>query len=77
MPRSFLQGDITDWQRIQDLAAPYADPRPGGTDASMIALAEHRGALRIATHNRRHFAVIRSRHTDAFQLMPWREPGTR
>jgi uncharacterized protein len=61
---------ITDWQRIQDLVGTYADLRLGGTDASVIALAERRGALRIATLNRRHFAVVRPRHTDAFQLLP-------
>jgi uncharacterized protein len=62
--------DITDWQRIQDLVGTYADLRLGGTDASVITLAERRGALRIATLNRRHFAVVRPRHTDAFQLLP-------
>ena len=61
---------ITDWQRIQDLVSTYADLRLGGTDASVIALAERRGALRIATLNRRHFAVVRPRHTDAFELLP-------
>lgn len=61
---------ITGWQRIQDLVSTYADLRLGGTDASVIALAERRGALRIATLNRRHFAVVRPRHTDAFELLP-------
>ena len=62
--------DIDDWQRIQDLVTAYADLRLGGTDASVIALAERRGALRIATLNRRHFAVVRPRHTDTFELLP-------
>jgi len=35
--------DITDWQRIQDLVSTYADLRLGGTDASVVALAERRG----------------------------------
>jgi uncharacterized protein len=61
---------ITDWQRIQDLVSTYVDLRLGGTDASIIALAERRGALRIATLNRRHFAVVRPRHTEAFELLP-------
>ncbi len=34
--------DITDWQRIQDLVGIYADLRLGGTDASVVALAERR-----------------------------------
>lgn len=61
---------ITDWQRIQDLVSAYADLRLGGTDASVIALAERHGAVRIATLNRRHFAVVRPRHADAFELLP-------
>jgi predicted nucleic acid-binding protein len=61
---------ITDWQRIQDLVGTYADLRLGGTDASVIALAERQGAVRIATLNRRHFSVVRPRHADAFELLP-------
>jgi hypothetical protein len=61
---------ITDWQRIQDLVSTYADLRLGGTDASVIALAERHGAVRIATLNRRDFAVVRPRHADAFELLP-------
>jgi uncharacterized protein len=45
---------ITDWRRIQDLVSTYADMRLGGTDASVVALAERHGAVRIATLNRRH-----------------------
>ena len=62
--------DINDWQRIQDLVTTYADLRLGGTDASVIAAAERRGTSRIATLNRRHFAVVRPRHADAFELLP-------
>lgn len=61
---------ITDWQRIQDLVGTYADMRLGGTDASVIALAERQGAVKIATLNRRHFAVVRPRHISAFELLP-------
>lgn len=58
--------DVTDWQRIQDLVSTYADLRLGGTDASVVAVAERRAVSRIATLNRRHFAVVRPRHADAF-----------
>jgi hypothetical protein len=61
---------LADWQRIQELVATYADLRLGGTDASVITLAERHGATRIATLNRRHFAVVRPRHADAFELLP-------
>jgi predicted nucleic acid-binding protein len=59
-----------DWARIGDLVTTYADLRLGGTDASVIALAERYGATRIATLNHRHFHVVRPRHTPAFTLLP-------
>lgn len=61
---------LEDWQRIGDLVVQYADLRLGGTDASIIALAERQGQQRIATLNRRHFAVVRPAHVDAFTLLP-------
>jgi predicted nucleic acid-binding protein len=74
---SIIQGQLevadaatTDSQRIQDLVGTYADLRLGGTDASVIALAERQGAVRIAPLNRRHCAVVRPRHADAFELLP-------
>jgi uncharacterized protein len=36
----------------------------------VITLAERYGTTRIATLNRRHFAVVRPRHADAFELLP-------
>jgi len=36
----------------------------------VIALAERHGVTRIATLNRRHFAVVRPRHTPAFTPLP-------
>ena len=40
------------------------------TDASLIALAERHREQRIATLNRRHFAVVRPAHVNAFTLLP-------
>jgi hypothetical protein len=45
----------TDVARMADLAERYADLRLGGTDASVIAIAERLGIHRIATFDRRHF----------------------
>jgi hypothetical protein len=36
----------------------------------VIALAERYGVTRIATLNRRHCAVVRPRHVEAFELLP-------
>ncbi|MFC7754554.1 type II toxin-antitoxin system VapC family toxin [Tsukamurella soli] len=59
-----------DWQRVHDLVIDYANLRLGGTDASLIALAERHRTQRIATLNLRHFAVVRPSHIDAFTLLP-------
>jgi predicted nucleic acid-binding protein len=48
----------------------YRDLLLGIVDASVVALAERRAATEIATLDRRHFAVVRPRHTAAFKLLP-------
>jgi hypothetical protein len=60
----------TDVARMADLAERYADLRLGGTDASVIAIAERLGIHRIATFDRRHFTVVRPAHVEAFTLLP-------
>ena len=60
----------TDVARMADLAERYADLRLGGTDASLVAIAERLGIERIATIDRRHFTVVRPAHIDAFVLLP-------
>lgn len=62
--------DREDWERIGELVTAYADLRLGGTDASVITLAERLGTTRIATLNHRHFTVVRPRHASAFELLP-------
>ncbi len=62
--------EVGDWQRIRELVTGYADLRLGGTDASIIAIAERLGVSRIATLNHRHFRVVRPIHCDAFELVP-------
>lgn len=59
-----------DWQRIGDLVEQYGDLRLGGTDASVIALAERIGARTVITLDRRHFTVVRPSHCEAFELLP-------
>jgi uncharacterized protein len=60
----------SDWERIAGLVTTYASLRLGGTDASVVTLAERLGTTRIATLNHRHFRVVRPRHADAFELLP-------
>ena len=55
---------------MADLAERYADLRLGGTDASLVAIAERLDIERIAAFDRRHFTVVRPAHIDAFVLLP-------
>ena len=53
-----------------ELVEIYADLRLGAVDASVVAVAERLGATEVATLDRRHFTVVRPRHTAAFTLLP-------
>lgn len=55
---------------MSELVAEYADFPLGGTDASVIALAERLDAFIVVTLDRRHFAAVRPRHREAFELLP-------
>lgn len=57
-----------DWERVRELVGQYRDLPLGGTDASIVAIAERFGASRIATIDHAHFTVVRPRHVEAFEL---------
>jgi len=59
-----------DVARMAELAERYADLGLGGTDASLVALAERLGLTTLATFDRRHFTVVRPAHTPSFTLLP-------
>ena len=59
-----------DFIRIAQLVDTYADFPLGGTDASVIALAERLDAEIVITLDRRHFAAVTPRHRQALQLLP-------
>jgi predicted nucleic acid-binding protein len=59
-----------DWLRIAELVARYADLRLGTVDASVVAAAERLGVTALATFDRRHFAVVRPKHVEVFDLLP-------
>lgn len=60
----------SDAHRIAELIDRYADLGLGGTDASLIVIAERLGATRIVTLDHRHFGVVRPNHAPAFELVP-------
>lgn len=59
-----------DFPRIAELVEQYADFPLGGTDASVIALAERLDTATIVTLDHRHFAAVAARHREALQLLP-------
>jgi predicted nucleic acid-binding protein len=75
--RAIADGDVhvesltaADDHRIADLVDRYMDLPLGGTDASLIVIAERLDQSRIATLDRRHFTVVRPEHVSAFELIP-------
>jgi len=59
-----------DFARMSALVEEYSDFPLGGTDASVIALAERLDATVILTLDRRHFSAVKPGHRDAFELVP-------
>ncbi|WP_462203094.1 PIN domain-containing protein [Frankia sp. CcWB3] len=56
-----------DWSRVRELAGRYRDLPLGGTDASLIALAERLDTPRVATLDHRHCGDLLGRAR-------WRQP---
>ncbi len=59
-----------DWPRIAELVDRYADFPLGGTDASVVALAERLNTDIVVTLDRRHFGTLRPHHCDRLHLLP-------
>jgi len=59
-----------DWARIAELVEQYRDFPLGGTDASVITLAERLGTEAVVTLDRRHFGTVRPKHCAALTLIP-------
>lgn len=59
-----------DYARVGELLKAYADLRLGFVDASVLAVTERLREPKLATLDRRHFAIVRPRHVEALQLLP-------
>jgi len=59
-----------DLARMAELTETYVDLPLGGTDASVIAVAERLAFEAVATLDRRHFSVVRPRHVEFLTLLP-------
>jgi predicted nucleic acid-binding protein len=62
--------DSADWARIAELVRRYRDFPLGGTDASVVALAERLKTDLVITLDRRHLQAVRPRHCKALRLLP-------
>ena len=61
-----------EWPRIAELVRRYGDFPLGGTDASVISLAERLETDTIITLDHRHFSRVKPRHVKRFTLLPTR-----
>jgi len=61
---------VEDWARIAELVEQYGDFPLGGTDASLVALAERLDTDVVITFDRRHFGAVRPRHCASLRLLP-------
>lgn len=75
--RSFTSGDLVtadlvedDFERMAQLVEQYESFPLGGSDASVIAVAERGSITTILTTDRRHFAAVRPQPVEAFTLLP-------
>ena len=79
--RSVIQSVIRGEMRLENLSRPdlartnevlaqYGSSGVDFVDASIVAVAERLAITKLLTIDRRHFAIIRPRHCDAFQLLP-------
>ena len=59
-----------DLLRMAELVEKYADFPLGGSDASVIAVAERFGVTTVATLDIRHFAAVQPSHAPSFTLVP-------
>src|SRR4029079_7868965 len=74
---SIVTGDLLveplgqrDWVRTHQLVETYADLPLGGTDASLVAVAERLGITRVATLDHTRFRAVSPGHCAALDLLP-------
>lgn len=73
--RSLVDLDVeapaaAEWPRIAELVERYRNFPLGGTDASVVSLAERLDTDLVITLDRRHFGAVRPRHRRTLRLLP-------
>ena len=61
---------LEDWPAIADLVERYANFPLGGTDASVMALADRFDTDLVITLDRRHFGAVPRRNGGSFRILP-------
>ena len=61
---------IDDYERSRELVDRYRDLPLGFVDAAVLSIVERLGEAKLATLDRRHFAVVRPRHVPTLRLLP-------
>jgi predicted nucleic acid-binding protein len=59
-----------DWERVAELVEDHADFPLGGTDASVVALAERLDTPLVITLDDRHFRAVVPKHRKSLRLLP-------
>lgn len=59
-----------DYHRVHDLCTQYSDSDIGFVDAAVLTIVERLNEPKLATLDRRHFAMMRPRHVDHLTLVP-------
>ncbi len=61
---------LDDLGRVHEIVTTYADAELDIVDCCIMAIAERLNLTRIATFDRRDFAMVRPRHCDFLELLP-------
>jgi predicted nucleic acid-binding protein len=59
-----------DVRRAGELVEQYANLPLGTADACVVAVAERYNVTEVATLDRKHFSIVRPKHTAAFTMLP-------
>lgn len=65
-----VQLEPEDHRRVADLCRKYLDLPLDHVDASVVALAERLGQRTVASLDRRHFGIVRTKDGNFLQLLP-------
>lgn len=69
-PWAIESSTVPDLERAAHLIDQYQEADIGLVDATVVAMAERLGSVRLYTLDRRDFGIIRPRHVPAFELLP-------